>query len=113
MKPVELGYWTFPVRDVARAQKFFGALFGWEFADASAEYAHVANVSPPMGLVKGEAGNLVDHYFKVADIAPVAQTVRKLGGEAGAAQEFPSGLNVLCKDDQGTQFSLWQAAEGY
>ncbi len=112
--PTELGYLTIPVREIARAKTFYGALFGWRFAaDADDRYAHVENTRLPLGLVADGPGPVANLYFRVDDIAAAVARVRELGGRADEPQQSPSGLGALCRDDGGTAFSLWQAAPGY
>lgn len=109
----ELGYFTIPVADMKRARAFYGGLFGWQFApDATNAYAHVANTSPPGGLHRSE-GSAPQVWFRVDDIQSAVTRVRELGGHADAPQESPSGWSTACRDDQGTQFNLWQAAPGF
>ncbi len=109
----ELGYFTIGVADVARAMKFYGALFGWEFSDVSESYAHVSNTTLPFGLNKAKPADLTAFYFRVDDIPAMVAKVKALGGAPGEVRDYPSGLNSVCKDDQGTTFSLWQPAAGF
>jgi len=119
-RPVELGYLTFAVRDLARARIFFGAVFGWQFetepveSEQGAQSAHVANTEFPFGLTEGSpGGECVVLYFRVVNIEQARTDVVTHGGEADAVRTFPSGLNAQCRDDQGTRVDLWQPAEGY
>jgi predicted enzyme related to lactoylglutathione lyase len=112
-EPVELGYFTISVIDLDRAKAFYGRLFGWEFtADGHAGYAHVGNTKLPFGLVAGSPGDLA-LYFRVDDAEAAAARVRELGGDADPIVTSPSGRSAACRDDQGTSFSIWQAAPGY
>ena len=43
----------------------------------------------------------------------MAARVRELGGKADEIFKSDSGSGAVCSDDQGTEFSLWQAAPGY
>jgi predicted enzyme related to lactoylglutathione lyase len=70
-------------------------------------------VSPPGGLLGGQAQPDVTLYFKVADIQAAAARVRALGGEVVEINDYPSGGNAVCRDDQGLQFELFQPAPGY
>jgi predicted enzyme related to lactoylglutathione lyase len=112
---IELGYFTIGVADVARARKFYGALFGWEFdpAGSNEQYAHVSNTKLPFGLNKAAPADLSTFYFRVDDIEALAAKVRALGGKPGEIAKSPSGLGSLCTDDQGTKFSVWQPAAGF
>ena len=108
-----LGYFTIPVSDMQRARAFYGGLFGWEFAaDASDNYAHVSNTSPPGGLHRAE-GSSPQVWFRVESIQDAVAQVRKLGGQADEPKESSSGWSTACRDDQGTHFNLWQPAPGY
>ena len=109
----DLGYFTIPVADVERGRKFYGGLFGWQFApDANDRYAHINNTTPPGGLHAAE-GSDPQVWFKVDDIQTAVARVRQLGGQAEDPQQSPTGWSSACRDDQGTQFNLWQPAPGY
>jgi predicted enzyme related to lactoylglutathione lyase len=110
--PVELGYFTLKVKDIGRAQKFYGALFGWEL-DISPMGAHVKNTKFPIGLERSAAGDFRFAYFKVQDIEAAVKQVAELGGAVRDRSESPSGLSAICADDQDTVFSLWQPAPGF
>lgn len=109
----DLGYFTIPVTDVERGKRFYGELFGWQFApDATYRYAHISNTTPPGGLNAGEATS-PQVWFKVTDIQSAVARVREFGGHTDEPQESPSGWSAACRDDQGTHFNLWQPAPGY
>ena len=107
--PVELGYFTLLVKDVARARQFYGALFGWEFVGDG----HVGNTKLPIGLNVGGPVDVSFAYFKVDDIEKFLAHVASLGGEVRQRNDSPSGANAVCVDDQGTAFALWQPAPGF
>jgi predicted enzyme related to lactoylglutathione lyase len=109
----DLGYFTVPVADVARARAFYGRVLGWQFApDADDRYAHVTNTTPVGGLHRDD-GRSPQVWFKVADIRAAVAQVRELGGHADEPRESPTGWSTACRDDQGTQFNLWQPAAGF
>ena len=108
----ELGYFTISVKDVPRAMKFYGALFGWTF-EQSGNGAHINNTEFPLGLAQGEPVDLHFAYFRIADMVATTAKVKSLGGSVKSQNEYPSGLNAVCIDDQGTMFSLWQPAPGF
>lgn len=110
--PIELGYLTLKVKDVACAQRFYGALFAWEF-DAGPHGAHVKNTKLPIGLAPGGPSSVPFLYFRVEDIEKTSAHIAKLGGTAGEVSKSPSGLSAICTDDQATEFSLWQPAPGF
>ena len=107
--PVELGYFTLKVQDVARAKAFYGALFGWEF-EAN---GHVRNTIFPVGLSTGGPIEVSFAYFKVADLEAAVARLAALGGTVQQRETYPSGPNARCTDNQGTVFTLWQPAPGF
>ena len=107
--PNELGYFTLPVKDLARAKRFYGALFGWEIEEGG----HVANTKFPLGLSASGPAEFPNAYFRVDDIDAAADRVCQLGGSVRERNTYPSGPNAVCVDPDGTVFSLWQPAPGY
>jgi uncharacterized protein len=107
--PVELGYFTLPVKNLARAKTFYGALFGWEIEEGG----HVANTTFPLGLSANGPAEFPNAYFRVNDIDAAAARVTQLGGHVRSRNQYPSGPNAVCADPDGTVFSLWQPAPGY
>ena len=112
-RPGDVGYVSFQVPDLERAQAFFGAVLGWTFAPAERpEARRVVGSVPLTGLLGGqERGNLV-LYWQVDDVAAGAETVRDLGGTAAEPVETPYGTTSDCTDDQGMAFYLWQPPAG-
>ena len=53
------------------------------------------------------------HYYRVEDLQAMIVRVRELGGEVLSVDEYASGGSARCRDDQGVEFDLWQAAPGY
>jgi predicted enzyme related to lactoylglutathione lyase len=111
--PIELGYVAIPVLSVPQAKAFFEALFGWKFEVSGPGSAHISNTKLPFGFSTGGPTDYSTLYFQVPDIKAMTAKVGALGGSVGNIQENPSGLLVICKDDQGTGFSLWQPAPGF
>ncbi|WCO68469.1 VOC family protein [Iamia majanohamensis] len=116
-RPVEPGYITMRTGDLERARTFFGALFAWEVEPGSLEGGgHIANTRFPMGFFQAEGpaeGGPVTLYFRVDDIEPYAARVEELGGQVLTRNQYPSGGNAECVDDQGFRFDLFQPAPGY
>jgi uncharacterized glyoxalase superfamily protein PhnB/predicted enzyme related to lactoylglutathione lyase len=114
-----LGYYTFFAPDVDRAADFYGALFGWSFQDSAPmpdgvhRGRHIDNTSVPMGVNDDPSSASPRLYYRVSDLQAMAAKVRELGGEVVSITEYPSGSNAVCRDDQGIEFQLWQAAPGY
>jgi uncharacterized glyoxalase superfamily protein PhnB/predicted enzyme related to lactoylglutathione lyase len=101
----DLYYFTLPVRDMARAQRFFGAVLGWRFD--TPEYGHVVNISaPPGGINDKNTDTGARLWFVVDDIHAAVEAVREMGGTAEDPVNYDSGWSSDCTDDQGTEFSL-------
>jgi len=107
--PNELGYFTLPVKDLARAKRFYGDLFGWDVEQGG----HVANTRFPIGLHANGPAEVPFAYFRVDDIDAMADRVVQLGGRVRERHTYPSGPNAVCADPDGTVFSLWQPAPGF
>ncbi|HXH57478.1 VOC family protein [Iamia sp.] len=118
-RPVEPGYLTMRTGDLTRARAFFGELFAWDVEPGSQEGGgHIANTHFPMGFMEsdgdGDGGaGPVRLYFRVDDIEPYAARVTELGGQVLSRNQYPSGGNAECVDDQGFRFDLLQPAPGY
>lgn len=115
--PVEPGYITMQTRDLARARAFYGALFSWAVESGSVDGGgHIANTRFPMGFMQTEEpapAGAVTLYFRVDDIERYATQVEELGGQVLARNDYPSGGNAECVDDQGFRFDLFRPAPGY
>lgn len=101
----DLYYFTMPVQDLAKAQAFFGAVLGWQFA--SPDQGHVENISaPPGGINDRDDDSGARLWFVVDDIHAAVERVRASGGTAQEPVLYDSGWSANCTDDQGTVFSL-------
>ena len=105
----DVGYVSFHVADVDRAQAFYGAVLGWTFAPAERPGARRVVGTTPMTSLWGdqERGDLVV-CWRVDDVRAAAERVRSLGGTATDPVENPYGTTSDCTDDQGMTFYLWQ-----
>jgi predicted enzyme related to lactoylglutathione lyase len=73
----------------------------------------VASITPPSGIHGGQSAAEVRIYFRVDDIEAAAARVRALGGEVLSIDEYESGGNAECRDDQGLRFDLFRPRAGY
>jgi len=104
--PSWLYYFTLPTRDLARAKRFYGHLFGWTFEDnPDGTGTHVADVQPPMGIGT-DLGAHPMLWFVVADVEAVVERIGELGGRADPPVDHESGRAADCFDDQGVAFSV-------
>jgi predicted enzyme related to lactoylglutathione lyase len=105
----DIGYASLFVPDVERAQAFFGAVLGWEFAPGSGtEGRQVVGVTPHHGLWGGIEQATLFLCFAVDDVDTAVERVRAAGGEAGEPTEQPYGRVADCTDNQGTRFALFR-----
>jgi uncharacterized glyoxalase superfamily protein PhnB len=110
----DIGYVTLRVPDAERARRFYGALFDWKMdgGPGTGSY-HIASMTPPGGVHGGADDAEMRIFFRVDDIASVAQRVRDLGGEVLSESDYASGGNAECRDDQGLRFDLFRPRAGY
>ncbi|MCU1368652.1 MAG: Glyoxalase/bleomycin resistance protein/dioxygenase, partial [Ilumatobacteraceae bacterium] len=105
----DLYNFTLPVADVVKAQRFFGAVLGWQFNAPGPDQqpsGHIENISAPPGSVGGGYDGGARLWFVVDDIHAAVALVREHGGTADEPVDYPSGWSADCVDDQGTVFSL-------
>ena len=110
----QMVHFEIPAGDTAKAQAFWGGLFGWQFQEyegSPTEY-HMTRFSETTGgAIYGAEGDQrgTRTYFDVDDINAGRARVGELGGEAGDAMPVPTmGWFALCKDTEGNDFGLWQ-----
>lgn len=103
--------------DVARAQDFYGTVFGWTFESAGPEYGGYVNAAKDARPVAGLMANPPDAgapdrwvtYFHTGDIDPTLAAVTRGGGSVCMAMEVPAkGHMGLATDPSGAVFGLWQ-----
>ncbi|GAC1539940.1 MAG: VOC family protein [Acidimicrobiales bacterium] len=113
--PVEPGYLTLHTPDAGVASRFFGELFGWtvEVGAQGDGYGHINNTTFPMGLAPPNDDGAVSVYFRVDGIETYASRIVELGGRVLSTNEYPSGGNAECVDNQGMRFDLFRPAPGY
>ena len=122
--PARPAYFTLAVHDVLQAQRFFGALLGWQFEQApradGSPSGHVTNTLFPFGLSPwstrpAPAGEepVARVWFGADDITTAIARVRAAGGRASEPQNSPSGVSADCFDDQGLPFGLHVPAPGF
>src|SRR5262245_62689891 len=83
-----------PAGDTAKAQGFYGGLFGWQFEEfpgAPGGYYMTRFSDTQGGAIMGAegSGRGARTYFDVDDINAGVARVKELGGEAGEATPVP------------------------
>ena len=106
------------VQDVAKAQRFYGPLLGWEFS-AYGPAAMVSNVGPMAGTM-GIGGhiNALGHpphnycvvYAQVEDLAATIARAQELGGkQLVPPTEIPGmGHFAWLADPEGNTVGIWK-----
>lgn len=115
-----IDYIEIPVTDLARAKRFYGEAFGWDFNDYGDEYV---GIRKPGGAPDEEAGGfrpvdsvtpggvLVILYSD--DLEASLERVRRAGGELTAEPfPFPGGRRFHFRDPDGHELAVWSAAGG-
>jgi len=111
--PGQIVHVEIPADDTAKAQEFWGSLFGWQFESypGPSEY-HMTRIDDNSGaaitnMEPGKRG--LRAYFTVGDINARAARVKELGGKAGEPMPVPNmGWFSTCTDPHGNEFGLWQ-----
>jgi predicted enzyme related to lactoylglutathione lyase len=109
--PGQISWVELPATDTAKARAFYGGLFGWGTSEFGSDYHVIDN--GPTGAIAPRADGFTHPrvYFATDDIDASAKLVHELGGAGEDVQTIPGiGRVAHCRDDQGTPFSLYEAA---
>ena len=109
------------VKDLAKAQKFYGPIFGWEFQGYGPTTAMITNVGPMAqkktdgigGMINSlghEPHKYVTFYAQVDNIEKTLEQINKLGGKTLVPpQEVPNmGHFAWFQDPEGNCLGLWK-----
>lgn len=111
-QPVHHGdivYVSWRTPDAERAERFYGAVLGWE---VSPDTHRVHNVTRPHGVIGGHETSTLFCCYAVGDVQVATRTTRASGGTAGAPERTPQGLIALCTDPQGVPFAVHESLPG-
>lgn len=106
-----IDYIELAVTDMAAAQRFYGAAFGWQFNDYGPDYAGIRGARREMGGLRVDAqvkpgGPLVVLYSK--DLDATLAAVRAAGGRVVAEPfGFPGGRRFHFADPSGNELAVW------
>lgn len=112
-------WFEIPAEDLARAKKFYRALFGWNinpFPNSPvAEYEHIdtggPDASPDGGLLRRvDPEQRITNYINVPSIAKFAAKIEKLGGSICKPKTAVPGMGyfAICKDTEDNTFAIWE-----
>ena len=114
----DVAWYHIPADKVARAQKFYKELFGWEFEKMEyADQAWQIKGCEPEGKEEyrlhqrrfpGQTGN---QGINVPSVKEYAAKVEGLGGKVYQVCQLPKiGWFAICEDTEGNVFTLWEEA---
>ncbi|NBD09835.1 VOC family protein [Corallococcus silvisoli] len=105
-----IDYIELPVKDMAEAKRFYGAVFGWKFEDYGPQYTSFMDgrlrggFNPELAVVKG--GALIILYSK--DLEATHAKVREAGGRiVQDTFSFPGGKRFHFTDPTGNELAVW------
>ena len=112
-----IDYVELPVTDLAAAQAFYGAAFGWEFVPYGPGYAGIrtpaeSGADEAGGLRLAESGDVTRGGPFVLlfseDLDATLAAVRDAGGEVvEGPYEFPGGRRFHFLDPSGNELGVW------
>lgn len=111
----EIAFIELGVEDAARAERFYSALFAWDFEEGpSSDGRMIRGMGVKAGVHAGDRGAAPYVFFRVDDIDAAVARVRELGGaveeidvEGDEDMQSRYGRFRLCRDDQGSSFGLY------
>jgi len=118
--PSEPYYMTLSSPDVERSAAFYGAVLDWEFSPPNPNGGrHVVNTTMPIGLRPTQdefattAPGEIVMWFIARDFDAALDRVVTAGGTVVERNNWDSGREAICEDDQGVAFKLSEPAPGY
>jgi uncharacterized protein len=105
-----IDYIEIGVTDVAAAKTFYGAAFGWSFADYGPDYAGIQGEGKEAGGLRRDdeirpGGPLVVLYSD--DLDRTVEAVTAAGGVAQPIYDFPGGRRFHFTDPSGNELAVW------
>ncbi|ODT44117.1 MAG: glyoxalase [Nitrospira sp. SCN 59-13] len=115
--PASLVWFDIPADDLARAKKFYSALFGWKITrfPAMPDYWHIdtggEQATLDGGLLPRQAPRQpITAYVSVPSVEKAGAKVQKLGGKICKPKTPVPGMDyfVVCQDTEENTFALWE-----
>jgi uncharacterized protein len=110
-------WFEIPADDPKRAQKFYGALFGWKINPfpGMTDYWHIdtggGEETPDGGLMtRKHSQQPITNYINVPSVTKAMAKVKKLGGTVckGKTAVPQMGYFAICRDTENNEFALWE-----
>ena len=108
---LRLDYVEFATRNIAAANKFYTAAFGWSFTDYGPDYTSFSDGRLTGGFyaatdVPGKTNPMIVLF--AADLADAEKRVTGAGGKiVRSAFEFPGGRRFHFSDPNGLELAVW------
>ena len=109
-----LNYVELPTKDLAAAEAFYAAAFGWMLTRFGPSYAATTTGDTDIGLQAdpGEATAAALPVIEVADLEAALAAVEAAGGSIDAPIfAFPGGRRFHFRDPSGNQLAVMQPGE--
>jgi predicted enzyme related to lactoylglutathione lyase len=111
-----LVWFEVPADNVARAQKFYKAMFGWKIKKMPGmEYWHIdtggADASPDGGIMKRvDPQQKITNYVFVESVDKAVAKVKRLGGKVRVPKTAAGamGFFAVCMDTEKNAFAVWE-----
>ena len=112
-------WFEIPADDLARAKKFYSALFGWKIQpfpnSPMTDYEHIdtggPDASPDGGLMKRICTEQqITNYINVPSVTKFAAKIEKLGGSICKPKCAVPGMGyfAICADTENNTFAIWE-----
>lgn len=106
-----IDYIEFPVVDMAAAQRFYAAAFGWEFTPYGDAYAGIRGKDREVGGLRLDAevtrGGVLVVLFSTDLEATLAKVEAAGGAVTTAPFDFPGGRRFHFTDPSGNELAVW------
>lgn len=108
-----INYVELPVADTARAKVFYGAAFGWAFAEFGPSYAATTSGDTDLGF-QADPAEKTAAVLAVIDVADIAATLAAVEAGGGIITapifDFPGGRRFHFQDPDGHELAVTQTA---
>jgi uncharacterized protein len=109
----KINYVEFPAKDLERTKAFFGAVFGWSFADYGSDYIAFSNEGLDGGFFRSELSASATNgsaliVFYSNNIEETQSKIEKAGGSIiKRIFSFPGGRRFHFLDPNHNEFAVW------
>ena len=106
-----IDYIEFTVTDMAAAQRFYSAAFGWQFTDYGPDYAGIQGRGGEVGGLRLDASVVAGGPLVILFSADLEQTLANVTAAGGRIVKppfaFPGGRRFQFTDPSGNELAVW------